>query len=647
MNQATNNSFILPNDSYREFKKEEIEQSISGRFESLVRLYPDRIAVSTQRDQYSYDYLNRSANRIARAILSHCRTKDFPVALLLDQGAPQIISTLGALKAGKFYVPLNPSNPSSRNKHMLYDSGARLIVTNNNNLFIADTLSGQEHQVLNIDRMANDITDEDLTISISPNDLAYILYTSGSTGNPKGIVQNHRNVLHNVMRHTNAYFICPEDRQTLLYTSSVYGGQRDMFNALLNGASLHVYVVKKEGIESLADWLIRNGITIYCSVTTVFRQFTNALTGSEQLDDIRLIKLGGEATYKREMDSYKKYFSSACIMHCGLGSTETGLARNYFINKSTSIGGNTVPLGYPVDGLDILLLDEAGNPLTTEAIGEIAIKSRYISLGYWHNPELTQKAFIPDPDDNESRIYRTGDLGYIHPDGCLEHRGRKDFQIKIRGNRIEAAEIEMALLRITTIKEAVIIGLKDDQGIDRLAAYIVASGEEKPSPNDLWKSLADTLPEFMIPSFFVWLASLPLLPNGKVDRHALPKPETADHNQTHIAPATELEKKIAAIWHEVLGSEQISTQANFFAIGGHSLLAARVMVRINRSCNTRLPLSSLFENQTIAGLAQAVVLTKAQRLADVNLTSMLDHIEALPEAEAEQLLAKKTVEKRS
>ena len=636
------NPSIDPRDSFQAFKRDDIEQSITRRFEAVARMYPERIAVSTREDQYSYDRLNRAANRIARSIASRCRSRDVPVALMLEQGAPQIIATLGTLKAGAFYVPLDPTNPSARNQYMLDDSAADIILTNGVNLDAATALAGPNRRVLDLDSLDDGSDEEDLAESAAPDAPAYILYTSGSTGNPKGIVQNHRNILHNVLRHAIAFRIRPEDRQTLLYTSSVYGGQRDMFNALLNGASLHVYVVKNEGVAGLANWLIRNRISIYCSVTTVFRQFVNSLNGDEQFADLRLLKLGGEATSPREVNAYQRHFAPECVMHCGLGSTETGLARTFFIDKSTVISGNTVPLGYAVDDMEVVLLDDAGNPQTEHAVGEIAIRSRYLSLGYWRKPDLTNRVFLPDPADDGYRIYRTGDLGIIHSDGCLEHRGRKDTQIKIRGNRIEIPEVETALLRNKSVREAVVVGLKDHQGSDKLAAYLVAAGAERPDANEIWQTLTGVLPEYMIPSYFVWLDALPLLPNGKIDRLALPDPVQLHRNRNVAEPATELERNIAGLWRDALSVERIARDDNFFVIGGHSLLAAQVIARINRSCDIRLPQNTLFENPTLEALARTVVFTIAQKLPNIDLAAILDNIEALPDAEAIQLVAEQT-----
>lgn len=586
-----------------------LEKSISDRFEQMVQLFPSKVAVRDQGGVCSYDELNREANRVARMVAVECASRELPVVLLLEQGLAQIAATMGVLKAGGFYVPMDPSNPAGRNRHMLSDSGAELIITNNKNRSLAEKLSQGACQVVNVDEISPEVSDENLNESVSPDTLAYVLYTSGSTGTPKGVMHNHRNVLHNVKRHIEAFNITHEDNQTLLYTSSVYGGQRDMFNALLNGASLHVYVVKNEGVNGLAEWLVKNDITIYCSVATVFRMFIQTLDGSRTFEKLRWVKLGGEASFKRDIDSYQTYFSDECVVHCGLGSTETGLVRNFFVSKTTEVPGNQVPLGYPVDGVDIQLLDETGQPAAAGEMGEIAIKSRYISLGYWRNPSLTATVFSQDPEEGDIRIYRTGDLGVIHPDGCLEHRGRKDFQIKIKGNRVEVAEIELVLLRQKTVKEAVVVGWKDPQGTDKLVAYLVPENPaEKPSVGELRNAMVDALPVYMVPSFFIWLDELPLLPNGKINRKELPCPDTyrPDLPTARISPATPLESRLTHLWEKILSLPKVGVTDNFFDLGGESLNAVTLFSMIGKEMGVNLPISSLVENPTVRQLAEII-----------------------------------------
>jgi amino acid adenylation domain-containing protein len=598
-------SLIESVEAFRIFGQEEVEQSIVERFEEMAVLFADRIAVSSQLVNLTYAAINHAANRVAYRLIDAGSDPDMPVALLLDQGAPLVIATLGVLKAGRFYVPLDPANPTQRNRHMLDDAGAKTLITHTYHLTVASALSDGGLDILNIDEIDVNVFDRNPNLSIAPSSLAYVLYTSGSTGNPKGVMHSHRNVLHNVMRHTNSYRICPDDRQSLLYTASVYGGQRDMYNALLNGAALYVYGIKKEGIQGLARWLDTNRVSIYCSVATIFRQFIETLDVSQRMNHIRLLKLGGEATYSREVDAFKHFFSPDCVMHCGLGSTETGLVRNFFINKSTVISGNTVPLGYPVDDLEVLLLNEAGQTVADEECGEIAIKSRYISLGYWRNTELTNKVFSTDSQSRDVRIYRTGDLGIIHPDGCLEHRGRRDFQIKIRGNRVEVPEIEMALTKLEAVKEAAVIGWKSPQGIDKLIAYLVASGSSKPSTKYLHKSLGAMLPDHMVPSYFLWLDAFPLLPNGKLDRNALPRPDSTPTmlEQSFVEAGTPVEKKLVEIWSAILGVVSIGIHDSFFELGGDSLSAVMLFARIDKVFGINLPMSTLVERPTITKLA--------------------------------------------
>jgi amino acid adenylation domain-containing protein len=584
-----------------------VEKSIPERFERIVQQHPDRIAVKDRYDQCSYNSLNRKANRIARSIPTGCITPDAPVILLMEQGISQITATLGVLKAGCFYVPLDPSNPIDRNRHMLQDSGSGFIITNNLNAHLADALSNSNCRILNVDEITQ-TSDHNLNLIISPDAFAYVLYTSGSTGRPKGVLQNHRNVLHNVLRHTQAFHITPDDNQTLLYTSSVYGGQRDMFNALLNGTSLNVYDVKSEGIQELADWLIQNDITIYCSVATLFRTFIQTLDNPGKFPKLRLIKLGGEASYKNDIDSCKKYFPAKCIVHCGLSSTETGLVRNYFVNEQTRITGHTVPLGYPIDDLEIILLDDTGGKVPDGNVGEITIRSRYIALGYWRNPSLTQTVFSRDTEKEDVRIYRTGDLGCIRSDGCLEHRGRKDFQIKIKGNRVEVAEIETCLLENETAQKAVVTGWKDHQGIDKLVAYLVSGNNQKPAASALRTLLSKKLPEFMVPSYFIWLDTLPLLPNGKIDRQALPAPDAVEINTSgsYVAPATELESKLSDLWSQILKKPTVGVTDNFFDLGGESLNAVMLFASLEKELGINLPTSVLIKHPTVSSLTRFI-----------------------------------------
>ncbi|MGH7831122.1 MAG: non-ribosomal peptide synthetase, partial [Candidatus Binatia bacterium] len=518
--------------------------------------------------------MNAVANRVARAISDQCGERQEQVALLLEHGAPLISAILGALKAGKIYVPLDPSYPLSRTAYILKDSQAGLIVTNGKNVSLAKRLAPDKIPVINTDLFSRDLSGKNAGLSPSADTLAYILYTSGSTGQPKGVVQTHRNVLHDVMEYTNTLRICPDDRMTLLYSYSVNGSVRGIFGALLNGAALYPLDVKQEGLANLADLLIREEITFYHSVPSVFRSFVAVLTGKEKFPRLRLIRFGGERVLTKDVELYTKHFSDNCILYTGMGSTEAGHIRHCFLDKRSRITGSVVPTGYPVEAKEVLLLDEAGVEVESNEIGEIAVRSPYLSPGYWQRPDLTQTKFLRDRYEEDQRIYLTGDLGRMRPDGCLEHVGRKDFQVKVRGYRIEVAEIEVALLDFPGINEAIVTSREDRYGDPCLVAYLVPSNQPDPSTAELRSFLKSRLPDHMIPTAFVMLTTVPLTPNGKVDLRALPLVDLvrSESEAGFVAPRTTTEEEIAAIWARIFGLDKVGRDDNFFDLGGHSLL---------------------------------------------------------------------------
>ncbi|MBA2448197.1 MAG: non-ribosomal peptide synthetase [Chloroflexi bacterium] len=600
---------VHPTNPFVEFRKEEVEQSIPARFEQQVATYADRLAVKSRRHELTYGALNRAANRAARAILDRRGGGERPIALLLEHDAPMIVAMLGVLKAGHFYVPLDYSAPRARLAYILEDSQASLLVTNNQNLSAAEELAHDRLPLLNLDELEPDLSAENLGLSLSPDTLTWILYTSGSTGQPTGVVQNHRNVLHFMMNHTNGLHICSEDRLALLHSCSVNAANHDIFTALLNGASLHPLDIKEEGVADLANWLIGQEIT-YCHVVpTLFRHLVDTLTGAERFPKLRLIRLGAEPARARDVELYKQHFSRGCILVNRLGHSETGTLLWYFIDRETRIDGPTVPVGYGVEDNEILLLDEAGVEVGLNGIGEIAVRSRYLSPGYWRRPDLTRAAFQPDPEGGDERLYWTGDLGRMLPDGCLVHVGRKDSQVRIRGHRIELDEIEIALLDLDAINEAVVVAAEDRSGDQRLVAYIVPRGRPAPTVTTLRSALAERLPDYMIPSAFVTLDALPLAPNGKVNRRALPPPGSVRPalGTPFVAPRTPVEEMLAGIWAGVLGLDEIGVHDEFLALGGDSLLATQVAARLGDAFRMELPLPILLAAPTVADQAEALV----------------------------------------
>jgi amino acid adenylation domain-containing protein len=583
--------------------------------------------------------LNQAANRVAHAILAQRGDGQEPVALLFEPGAPFVIASLAALKAGKIPVPLESAFPRVRLSYMLEQSQATVLLTDNANLRLARELSTRPS--LNIDEVDGGVSTANPGLPVSPDAPAAVEYTSGSTGQPKGIVWNHRGVLHAVMRHTNMSRMCLHDRLVMFRA-----GIRTYLYALLNGAAFYPVDLRQEPPTRLADLLIQEHITVYRAAVSAFRSFGSALDGAEEFPNLRLILLFGEPTYQTEVELYRRHFCDSCILASTLGCNEFGDYAYYFLDKDTPLPGHVVPGGYPVEDTEILLLDDGGRQVGGDHIGEIAVRSRYNAVGYWHRPDLTQAAFLPDPAGADERIYRTGDLGRRRPDGCLFHLGRNDFQVKIRGHRVEVAEVEAALLNLEGVKEAVVVGREDTPGDKRLVAYIIPAGLRAPTVSELRRLLSDKLPDYMVPSTFLTLDALPLTATGKVDRRALPAPDRARPKleEGFVAPRTPDEAMLAGIWAEILDLKPVGVHDNFFDLGGNSLLATQVISRVRNVFQVELPLRTLFETPTVADVAKAIAQSRAEQAEPGELSRLLTELNALSEEEARRLLADESLQ---
>jgi len=570
----------------------------------MVRLYPQRLAVKSKTRPLTYESLNRIANHIARAISARRGAKEEAVAVLLEHGAEIIAAIFAIWKSGKVYVPLDPTLPCARNNYILDDTRATLIVTNTRGLsYAAQLQTGLD--LVNVDELDFDAAIENVSLTASPDHCAYILYTSGSSGQPKGVVQNHRNLLHQTKKETNSLHICVEDRLILLRSCSAIGGIRIILGALLNGATTYPFSVKEEGQAKLTRQLLEEKITIYDSAASMFRHFAESLHGEISFPDLRLIRLSSEPVYLRDVELYKARFPEHCIFVNSLGVTETtGSICSYFIDHETQIKEGMVPVGYALEDTEIMLLDELGQEVSFEDIGEIAVRSRYLALGYWRQPELTQTKFLCDPHDPDKRVYLTGDVARFRSDGCLVHLGRKDFQANVRGYQVDITEIERVLANFDAIKEAAVIVREDRPGEHRVVAYLVPA-KEAISASDLRRSLAKTLPEYMMPSLFVTVEAMPLTPAGKVDRGALPLPgrERPALNTPFAGPRTSLEETLVRIWSEVLSLDHVGTQDNFFDLGGDSLLLAKIQSKLHDALAREVTAIEMLKYPNISALA--------------------------------------------
>jgi acyl-coenzyme A synthetase/AMP-(fatty) acid ligase/acyl carrier protein len=641
--QAIRAKCFHPSGTFVEFGRDEIEQSIPDRFEKVVRRYYDRLAVQVGDDALTYDFVDKAANRIGRAVLDKLGEKIEPIVLLSDQGFTTISSYLGILKAGKISVAVDPSFPLEWIAHIIDDCQAGLILTGNKNLSLATALAKASRQIINVEALGENVSDEKIGLPIGPDHIAEIRYTSGSTGRPKGIVRSHRRNLHSAMLTINTAHVCSEDRVLILRNLSY--GSRDILKGLLAGAALFPFDIKKDGLSGLAAYINQQKITCYAAVASTFRYFINEVGAKEIFPSVRLIQLGGEPLSKREVDAYKEHFSDGCILMNRLSCGEAGNLCRYFIDKQTEISTPIVPVGYPVEGKEIFLLDNNRNKVEGDQVGEIAVRSRYLSTEYWRRPELTSAKFLSDPSDEGKRLYLTGDLGRMLPDGCIVYLGRKDFEVKIRGAKVAIPEIEIALRECPSVKDAAVVAARRDRsGEQQLVAYLVPATRPVPTVSALRGFLKTKLPVYMIPASFVVVDEIPLTVTGKVDRRALPEPggDRPELETPYCPSRTPVEKKVARIWAEVLSLDRVGIHDDFFELGGHSLAATRVVSRVINTFQLELPHQSLFQTPTVAEMAEVILQSRTRKLGEQELDRLLTEVESLSDEEAGRLLPKKT-----
>ncbi len=599
-----------PVDALSRLEPEDVEASIPARFRRQAELHAHRLALKTERHAWLYRDLDREVTRVAACVLRGPAEASTPVAVLLDHDAPMVAALLGVLAAGRCYVPLDPAYPEPRLSFMLEDSGAGILLTDEANLELGRRLAGGRCAVVDLDGAPS--PSAPALPRVAADSLAYILYTSGSSGTPKGVMQSHRNVLRHVQAYARSLGIEPGDRVSLFASYSFDAAVMDIYGALLNGAALHPYDVKRQGTAGLASWLKEEGITIFHSTPTLYRAFLDGLAEGEALPARRVV-LGGEAARRRDAERFLERFPADAVLVNGLGPTESTLALQCFFDRAGELPRGTLPVGYPVPGTGVLLLGPTGEQVAPYGVGEIVLRGPALALGYWRRPEATAAAFRPDPDGGEARVYRTGDLGRRLPDGSLEFIGRGDLQVKIRGHRIELGEIESILGRHAGVREAVVLAREDTPGDRRLVAYVVPGQAAAAPPDELQGWLRDRLPDYMVPAAFVAVERLPLTPSGKVDRRALPAPGIQRPAEQGFAPPrTALEELLVELWSQMLRAGRVGIHDDFFSLGGHSLAAIQLLASLRQALGVEVPLYRLFAAPTVAGLARTIAALRGE-----------------------------------
>jgi amino acid adenylation domain-containing protein len=639
-------------------------------FEEHAGRIPNAVAISFQGERISYADLNSRSNRLAHALRETGVEPNDKVAIMLDNSPEQIVALLGILKSGCAFVCLDANYPPNRLRQILQEVSPPCLITDAVCMTAHRTLLEEYRResgcriVSMVKPDGRDEPADSFVTSIEPDSYpannpevlsdpeatAYVVYTSGSTGTPKGIMQSHRSFAQ-FLDWQNRYCDLRESKRIAQWASITYDASYcEIFGALCAGATLCMETTTvRHDPAALVDWLRNEKISVLIVVPSFGRQVWQALEAEEArgaaqaLPDLEVLGLAGEALPVDLARAWLERFPKRPALVNLYGPTESVLATYYGVEKVEPLQ-TSIPVGRAIDGRQILILDEAGRLCPVGVKGEIYIRSRYLTQGYYKRPEETRKAFVQNPlhDEYPDRVYRTGDLGRWLPDGNIEFFGRIDNQVKVRGMRVELEDIEAALRRHELVSECV-VGVRPFAGGDeRLVAYVVAGEEVRAGV--LRSYLKESVPDYMVPARFLFLETMPRTPSGKIDRNALPAPDAQqpEPGEDFVAPRTDVEITVATIWQTLLGVERVGADDNFFELGGHSLLATQVVNRLREACSVNLPLRSVFEHPTVAGLAASIekLREEAQPQAD-KIADLINQIKYLSEDQVEALLLQK------
>ncbi len=602
------------------------EDCVHRLFERQAERTPDRVAVKFRDQSCSYSELNHMANLLAGRLVQLGVEPEKPVAICLERSIEMVVAVLGVLKAGGCYVPIDPSYPQRRISFMLADCQAQVVITRRSHCRVLE--QPVTHVYLDEGWMA----ELELPSTVQPHNTCYILYTSGSTGRPKGVMIPHRALCNHMYWIVNAFGISASDillqKTPFSFDASVW----EFYAPLMTGGIL---VMAEPGGHQDPDYLIdtieREGVTLLQLVPSQLEMLLST-PGVERLKGLRHLFCGGEALGCDLVHRLMERLPTTSVTNL-YGPTEATIDSTYHTCSKKQCT-KTVPIGRPIANARTYLLNSAKQPVPVGVQGELYIGGVGLASGYYNSPQLTAERFLPDPFLLGETIYRTGDLARLSADGTIEYLGRVDHQVKIRGHRIELEEIEAALVE-EGVAKAVVLDYELSAGDRRLVAFVVADG--RLDEDRVRDALRTKLPDYMLPSLFVQLEQIPLTPNGKVDRRALPRVDLKQARTTHYdPPRTPTEEILVGIWCEVLKLEQVGIRENFFDLGGHSLLATQVVSRIRETFKVEFALRQLFELTTIADIALAVEAAMEQERTPTQSIKARKHDELAPLSFAQQ-----------
>ena len=578
------------------------DKTIGQLFEEQVDRTPDAIALIVGKRKFSYRELDGRANQLARQLRSCGVEPETLVGVATDRSHEMVVALLATLKAGGAYVPLDPSYPRQRIAQVLDDAQASVLLTTSRSrpqmpeasiCIVSDGSEASAIAAQSADRIA---------LPARSHNLAYVLYTSGSLGKPKGVMVEHRNVVNLFTGMDRA--IGSDPGVWLALTSMAFDiSVVELFWTLTRGFTVILH--GDEGIHTIAAELKRHQVTHLQSVPSLARMLLMDKHAPAALSSLKKLILGGEALTASLVARLRQFMRGE--IYNGYGPTETTIYSTIYRIEQHS---TTIPIGRPISNTQIYLLDSDRKPVPLGEQGMLYIGGDGVARGYLHQQKLTAERFLPDPFSPGRRIYNTGDLARFLPNGNIEYLGRADFQVKIRGFRIELGEIEAFLEQHSAVHQAVVVTREYKPGDQRLVGYIVTKPAftGKLKGLELRSALAEKLPDYMVPAVFVFLEKFPLTSSGKIDRKVLPSPPSVGTSEAALAalgeqPRNEIERIIEQVWKEALGVDNVSRNENFFDLGAHSLLVAEVQVQLQQRLGREIPLVDLFHHPCVAALA--------------------------------------------
>ena len=587
-------------------KEDSTGKCVHELFSDRVQQTPDSIAVIHGVRQLTFRELNERANQLADYLRRKGVEKDVPVGICLKRSVELTVALLGVMKAGGACLPLDPDYPDERLAYMLEDSQAPVLLTQPG---LLPELGSAKPEVVHFSsdwKLLDGCSRENPSCPSDPKSLAYVIYTSGSTGKPRGVMLEHRGLANHHLAAIELYELRPTDR-TLQFSSLSFDiAIEEIFPTWIAGGTV---VLRTEEMPltgaGFLSWVRQHEITVLDLPTAYWHDLVRELTTGASLPErLRLVIVGGEKASASAYSAWQKCSEGRVRWVNTYGPTEASIIVSSYEPDNSQPIPEDLPIGRAIANTQLYVLDENLKPVAMGTPGELYISGPGVARGYLGRPEMTAQKFVADPfsGEREARMYKTGDLVRYRSDGNIEFIGRTDFQVKIRGFRVELGEIESTLEKHAGVAEAVVI-FRESNGEKRLIAYVIASGPN-PSKRELGKFLRDRLPEYMVPAEFVFLDAMPLTPNGKVDRRALPVPETIDveRQENFTAPRDQFEATMTRLWEQVLGKRPISVRDNFFELGGHSLAAARLMGQVEKEFKKKLLLTDLLQAPTVEEL---------------------------------------------